>query len=366
MGTCAGSQDQEEQSPLPGLTDLTTRRSSDSTVGIWDSPRHAPEGLKTDEEDYLGRKPIFNLVGSTTRPEVLPTVSADVSEKSMVCDETGSVTILVDYPATGRLPTKMRDKDMLSKEESTTLALDARESCASRGGGGIGSEGVSCSGKDGNETVSRCESGSADDRTTRMGSFDVPPASTNFAGVETVQLAAVGEPWSRRRSGSGNHSNVGGAPSGGGNPATPATFGSGSVVESDPALTDVKSAVIGSRSAHIESRKEAYEIRRVVGASGDGTGAEGGGVDASGAGERQRSRERSEGGGRDRLGSMLDAYREPEPCAHENDWGELEDWQGLPGLGFGAGGNGAEQSRLQVIVIAESEAHNVKSFGTLC
>lgn len=47
------------------------------------------------------------------------------------------------------------------------------------------------------------------------------------------------------------------------------------------------------------------------------------------------------GGGR----WLLDAYREPEG----NDWGELEDWQGLPGLQLaGGGGGGAAAARLQV------------------
>lgn len=44
-------------------------------------------------------------------------------------------------------------------------------------------------------------------------------------------------------------------------------------------------------------------------------------------------------------GSMLDAYREPEG----NDWDELEDWRGLPGLQLAGGSGGAAmRSRLQV------------------
>lgn len=56
--------------------------------------------------------------------------------------------------------------------------------------------------------------------------------------------------------------------------------------------------------------------------------------------------EQSDGGaGGGRGGCMLDAYREPEG----NDWGELEDWQGLPGLQLaGGGGGGRAAARLQV------------------
>ncbi|CAM9241239.1 unnamed protein product, partial [Ectocarpus sp. 4 AP-2014] len=46
-------------SPLKGQVSapfLGTRRSSDSTVGIADSPQMLPEGLKTDEEDHSGRR----------------------------------------------------------------------------------------------------------------------------------------------------------------------------------------------------------------------------------------------------------------------------------------------------------------------
>lgn len=42
-------------------------------------------------------------------------------------------------------------------------------------------------------------------------------------------------------------------------------------------------------------------------------------------------------------GSLLDAYREPEG----NDWGELEDWHGLPGLQLASGGD--EVPTLKVI-----------------
>ncbi len=60
-GGCGGSGSGGGSPPPKGGTApapaLNTRRSSDSTVGVADSPNLLPEGLKTDEEDYSGRRP---------------------------------------------------------------------------------------------------------------------------------------------------------------------------------------------------------------------------------------------------------------------------------------------------------------------
>lgn len=150
----------------------------------------------------------------------------------------------------------------------------------------------------GTDEMSPCES-IGGDATTCAGSFCLPTGNTPPAGGDP-QIPEAG----------------GGVPGGyyaGGDDNDDGFSRGGVEVQSEAELTVVAGAERSSGSGAVSS------------------GAMGGMDDAGVAGRHG--------------GSLLDAYREPE--AH--DWGELEDWHGLPGLQLAGGGSGATiRPRLQV------------------
>lgn len=136
----------------------------------------------------------------------------------------------------------------------------------------------------------------ANDNITRMESFHLPGERGE---VQQQEGGASGLTEFDDKLGGGNDDGVGGWEG-----------------DSEGALTDAETAAATALRGFLERPGGSTEIFQ----RGDGEGLAGG-------------------------GSFLEAYREPDG----HDWAELEDWQGLPGLGFagGRGGTGIG-SRLQV------------------
>lgn len=224
------------QAPAPALS---TRRSSDSTVGIADSPQMLPEGLKTDEEDCGGRR---------------------------ACGGGGGgIDFAPPAPPDGRA------------KLAGTMSGD--------GEGGA------------DQAPSTCESVGGD-TTTQVGSFYLPGTSAGgSAGLHPETDGARGGGCGRA------------AAAGGGDDAD------GLEMASEAGLMVVTAAETPAASSGIAARAAAAASEERAGGGGGGSG-----------------------------GCLLDAYREPEG----HDWGELEDWQGLPGLQLAGGGGGGVTARLQV------------------
>eukprot|EP00752_Nemacystus_decipiens_P012274 g10880.t1 len=236
-GTNTADLQKAQTAPAPAPA-LSTRRSSDSTVGIADSPQMLPEGLKTDEEDHGGRRVCGSGVGVINFALPAPTgIAAPPGEQAKLAD-----TISGD------------GKSEMDQPPST---------CESLGG----------------------------DTTTQVGSFYLPGTSVGDSAGLHRGMEEVGSVGCDQAGGRGGDDDADGLEMG-----------------SEAGLTVVTTAETPAAApATLEERAAA-----------------GGG-----------------GGG----GCLLDAYREPEG----NDWGELEDWQGLPGLQLAGGcGIGGATVRLQV------------------
>lgn len=264
--------------PTPGLS---KRRSSDSTVGIVDSPQLLPEGLKTDEEDYSGGRSSgaagrgVGVMCSAEPIDLTPPAVRTEQHRGVAGGEPREVALRGEQTVAAAA--------MADAATTASVGFERRDEAESR-------------------SLSRSES--VDDDTTRIGSFCLPGSG---AGPQLV-----------------------GADAG-------LNRGDVSAGE-DAAGWDADSEALTAAetpAANIAAAFERAEIRVSMGAVGaagppGGTGTPGqahGGEDL------------------ERRGSLLDVYREPEV----NDWGELEDWQGLPGLEIsGNGGVAGLGSRLPV------------------
>lgn len=253
-------------SPAPAPA-LGTRRSSDLTVGIADSPQMLPEGLKTDEEDYGGRRG---------------------------CGSGGEGCIGIDFapPAAATVAMAMAAAACGGQPKlAGTVAGDREE--------------------DADQPPSTCESVGGD-ASTHVGSFRLPDTRSPArgpAGTHPEDGAGAG---------------VGGRASGGG--------GGGD---------DVDELEMGSEAGlTVVTASETPAAATSAPATSTGGGSSGRAAGGTAAAEQAGGGSGGGGGG-----CMLDAFREPEG----NDWGELEDWHGLPGLQLaGGGGGGAAAARLQV------------------
>lgn len=352
------------RSPIPALS---KRRSSDSTVGVWDSPQQVPEGLKTDEEDYLGRgNGSKNRVDVSTQPLVLSATSVDSGAGEGAGGGGGGRKVELDSAGSGDGGDVMRilaDTTLTESMASVTLGASASSTTVGDGGeekgldgtgSGFGGEalhgrhGGGGSGASAAASATSCCAESVDDNSsTRLGSFYLPGA-----------LHVGGH----HRDDGHRDKNIASAISDRQDDAARsdcAAVGVGGFADAD-----VVAARVAPRAGKVESAWEADSevvlapaeppaaavatviseglptgpVEREVDA---GLGLDAG--DAGGDDNNDRSPEKTGGEApeMERRGSMLDVYREPEPCAQESDWGELDDWQGLPGLGLGATGIGS-------------------------
>lgn len=237
---------------------LTTRRSSDSTVGLTDSPLLVPEGLKTDEEDYGGRwrRPARGATGPLKSLSLAGPAPATAAAASAVADGGGGA---------------VQGADAAQRVGGSSTA------------GGEGSGGT--------DEMSPCES-IGGDATTCAGSFCLPKPPPGRAGGGAQILDARG---AAVAGGSGRDGDSRG----------------GMEVESETGLTVVTAAENSAANARVPTGFAATDPPT----------------------------------GGPNVGSLLDAYREPEG----HDWGGLEDWHGLPGLQLAGGRGGATiRPRLQV------------------
>ena len=188
-------------------------------------------------------------------------------------------------------------------------------------GGGYGDSG-------GRRLLSRCDSEDDDiddDNTTRLGSFRFPDTivSDDRRGEDS---GARAQAWARARGGRNGRA-----------VARNANAVGGGVDDADAGI-EVDDDDDGGWEADSEAALTAAETPAAALAPV---------FEMERAGRAARTLEPvgDDGGLRERRGSMLDAYREPEG----HDWDELEDWQGLPGLqAAGIGGMEDIRSRLQV------------------
>lgn len=225
-----------------------------------------------------------------------------------------------------------------SLSSSTAAAADA----AVGGGGG-------CGDRAGRRLLSRHDNADNefydddDDNTTRMGSFRFPETSGSYErrGGEGGALAGPGDGRAGPRNGRHaiDNGTIGDGDADAGIEDDDDDDG-GWEADSEAALTAAETPAAALAPVFEMERAErggsgpGGNGARTMEPKGDSRGGEGGGAAAGGLLERR--------------GSMLDAYREPEG----HDWGELEDWQGFPGLQatgiVGSGGGADIRSRLQV------------------
>lgn len=351
-----GSPDGVSQPPVPGLKTALSERlsSSDSTVGIRDSPRHAPGGLKTDEDEYPGRR----HVRSRQHPTEPLTTRDDFAGESALGYQ-GGVPVRVDPATTESLPPTTLDPESSFVVNVASPTSATHSSGASSRDAGARVAGPKCGEPtDENESsMFRCESGSTNDTTTRIGSFCAPPAAVSRGADASARTQpAINHLFDRHRSTSGGD----GGGNGGGSPATPAALENDWENGSETAPTSAETPAAGA-ALQSENLAGSFELRRHRPVAKDGAGCRHLGHGVGGTGDQYRRSPKRTGVEKEseRRGSMLDVFREPEPCAQENDWADLEHglehgldhWQGLPGLGFGPGGVGEGQPRLQVRVV---------------
>lgn len=261
-------------------------------MGVVDSPQLVPEGLKTDGEDSADGGGGGGGGGGGEGGGIGSARPIDLAPPAL---SAGSAIV---EGATEIPRADAQQQASAGAGRGGLLAGSPASSKAASGAGGAGKRGDE---KD-HGALPRCES--ADDSATRMGSFYLPSGGGGLQGG--AEVASAG---SDGRRGAGGGGDV------------------GSDAESEAALTATETPAAGSVAAYETGGRGS---RGAAGRPGEGGARSPWGRDVDGALERR--------------GSLLDAYREPEG----NDWAELEDWQGLPGLGLASGTGAATTGQVSL------------------
>lgn len=316
----------------PRSPNLGTRRSSDSTVGVWDSPQYVPEGLNTDEEDFLGGTTKALRAGTGAEAEAEAEAEAARASRAggMGAEAGGDEAVAGDD---GRLRS-------FSEGMGSALLFRGRSSSRFTARAFVLAPGDGCEDEGTVDEADRqgreCDRGN---RTVRPGSRDASPGCRGegdgvTSGVGVVDVAADGRfdprdaAEARHRGSPEGDSSSGGSAFGDVGPSS----GGGSTKGDAGRAAPSADAEVDAGMTPAIVLEPAFAARCADDAGGAGQR----------AAEEQHIAAGGGGGGRWESGSMaelaqptslLDVYRERDSWAMENDWGELDDVRCLPGLG---------------------------------